>query len=92
MIDIARSCRPTSYCVKPSGHSACERVWAREVHEERSPVSKRLMRPDLVAERYVARYLLDELRRAGNLALAEVLVLERLVEALDDTVGLGALE
>lgn len=67
-------------------------MWIRVVHEERLPVSKRLMRPHLVAERYVARYLLDELRRAGNLALAEVLVLERLVEALDDAVGLGALE
>jgi hypothetical protein len=47
------------------------------------------MSPDLIEREKEALDLLGELRRLADLPLVEVLVLERLVEALDDAVGLG---
>jgi hypothetical protein len=47
------------------------------------------MRPDLVEGHEEGRDLLGQLDRVDALALVEVLVLERAVEALDHAVGLG---
>ena len=46
------------------------------------------MRPDLLVEREVGCDLLSEIGGGLNVTLVEVLVLERMVEPLDDDVGL----
>jgi hypothetical protein len=59
-------------------------VLIRAVHVQRQPEAQGLVGPHLVVEAEEALDLLSELRRLADLALAEVLALERAVEALDD--------
>ena len=59
------------------------------MHRKRRALAERLVRSDLSAERSEGCDLLGEFRRLSDLALVEVLVLERAVEAFDDAVGLG---
>ncbi len=56
----------------------------RAVHVQRQPEAQGLVGPHLVVEAEEALDLLSELRRLADLALAEVLALERAVQALDD--------
>ena len=65
-----------------------KQVWICAVHRQRLAPCERLMRPDLV-EHHEERFdLLSEGRRMVDIALVEMLVLERLIEAFDHAVGL----
>jgi len=57
------------------------------VNAVRSSLSQALVRPHLVEQLQVSGDLPDELGGVGDLALAELLVLEWTVQAPDDVVG-----
>jgi hypothetical protein len=59
------------------------------VYQERSALSQRLVRPNLAKQLQIGGDLLGEVGRGGDLALVEVLVLQRAVEAFHHAVGLG---
>ena len=63
-------------------------IWA--VRVQRQPEVEGLVGPHLVVEGEEALDLLGEFRRSSDLALVEVLVLERAVEAFDTPLVSGA--
>jgi hypothetical protein len=61
-------------------------VLVSAVRGERDPLPRCLMWAELAAERALGSELIGELRRLLDPSLVELLVLERVVEALDDAV------
>jgi len=69
------------FTVKKLRSPTSEQVWRGEVCGERLLECKRPMRSDLIEELHVVGDLLGQLSGAGDLALVELLILERLTEA-----------